>query len=129
MLDNHWQYSLKTFFLAFLLQSDWSEQKTSDIFILTSIQLRDELQQRKRHIKKIISRMHLTNSLTGCDCHNWFTHMFKYFAKEPFSRFVVSLERLGERPWVSEKLWKTFSHRKFVKKNWKTYQKFVRQKK
>ena len=33
-----------------------------------------------------------------------------------FSRFVVSLERLRERPWVTEKPWKTFSHRKFVKK-------------
>ena len=66
----HWQYSLKTSFLAFLLRSDWSEQKTSDIFIFTSIQRRGELQQRKRHIKKVIFRMHLTNSLNGCDCHN-----------------------------------------------------------
>ena len=32
----YWQYSLKTFFLAFPLRSDWSEQKTSDILILTS---------------------------------------------------------------------------------------------
>ena len=53
----HWQYSLKTFFLAFLLRSDWSEQKTSDIFILTSILLRDELEQRKCHIQK----SHLSN--------------------------------------------------------------------
>ena len=67
----HWQYSLKTFFLAFLLRSDWSEQKTSDIFILTSILLRVKLQQQKCHMKNVICRMHLTNSLNGCDCQNF----------------------------------------------------------
>ena len=82
MLDNHWEYSLTVFsenlLSDILLRNDWSEQKASDIFILTSIQLRDELQQRKRHIKKVICQMHLTNSLNGCDCHNWFSHILKY---------------------------------------------------
>ena len=40
-------------------------------------------------------------------CPNWFTHIFKCFVKKPFSRFAVSLERLGEKLGVTE--------RKFVK--------------
>ena len=35
------------------------------------------------------------------------SHIQICFENKPFSRFVVSLERLGERPWVTERPRKT----------------------
>ena len=36
-----------------------------------------------------------------------YSHIQICFSKKPFSRFAVSLERLGERPWVTKRPWKT----------------------
>ena len=128
MLNNHWQYSLKTF-LAFLLRSDWSEQKTSDIFILTSIQLRDELQQRKRHIKKI----NFSNASDKFFKRMWLPQLI-YWHVQMFCReaFLVGLSlalKGYEKDLESPKTLKDLQSQKICEKNWKTYQKFVRQKK
>ena len=71
--------------------------------------------------KNAISKSHLSNASDKFFKRMWlpqliYSHIQRCFEKKPFSRFVVSLERLRERPWVTEKPWKTLRHRKFVKK-------------
>ena len=76
-------------------------KKTSDIFMLTSTQLRGESNN-----ENAICQMHLTDSLNGCDCHNRSTHIFKYaLQRSLLVGLLLALKGLR----------KTLSHRKTLK--------------
>ena len=63
-------------------------------------------------MKTPYQKRHLSNASDRFFKRMWLpqlisSHIQICFEKKPFSRFVVSLERLGERPWVTERPWKT----------------------
>ena len=121
MLDNHGQYSLTIFspnLLSGISAAKWLKWTKSPWYIYTSINstyiwiTTTKIRYQKSHLSnasdKFFKRMWLPQLI--------YPHIQIRFAKNPFSRFVVSLENLGERPWVTERPWKTLSHRKFMGK-------------
>ena len=109
-------------------------KKPQTYFYLHQFNLQIRRKQRIRTTKTPCRKRHLSNASDRFFKRMWlpqliYSHIQRCFAKKPFSRFVVILERLGERPWKNLLALKDLEPQKICEKTGKTYQKFVGQKK